>query len=178
MILGEDRLPSTDVIAEAALDAVFLVLDDDVRDRLCVGFVDGFPNPDTGVEPVVDLHRTDLGAVPAPVALLLDDVAGMLPDPDLEVADLTGDRFDLRAGVDGNVWMPGHLHHLRREDAHGAVVRRKRLVELGHMPTDARLAFDEVDMDVVAGKVERCLDAGDPGTDDHDVSHGGTSLQV
>ncbi|MBA7481394.1 hypothetical protein ES707_16864 [subsurface metagenome] len=178
LILAQDGLPAADVVAEAALDAVLGVLDDDIGDRLRMGLINRFPHADAGVELIVDLHRADPGAVPTPVALVLDDVAGVLPDPDPEPADLSLDRLDLGAGVDGDVLVPGHLHHLRREDAHGAVVGGERLVELGHMPADGRFAFDEVHVDIVVCKVERCLDAGNPGADDHDVSHGGTSLRV
>ncbi len=103
----------------------------------------------------------------------------MFPDSDAEVPHLALDPLDLGAGMDGDVRVPGHLDHLRREDAHRAVVRGgERLVELGHVPADGRFALDEVDVDVVVGKVERRLDARDPpGADDDDLSHGGTSLR-
>ena len=157
---------------------MLLVLDDDIGDRLGVGFVYGFPDAYTGIEPVVDLHRADMDAVFAPVTLALDDVAGVFPDPDAEAPGLAVDRLDLGACVDGDVRVPAHIHHLWREDAHGAVVCGKRLIELSHMPADGGFALDEVHVDVVAGKVERRLDSGDPGADDDNLSHCDTPRRV
>ncbi len=45
-------------------------------------------------------------------------------------------------------------------------------------PPMVEFALDEVDADVMPGKVERSLDAGHPGTDDDDLTHPGTSRQV
>ena len=62
-------------------------------------------------------------------------------------------------------WAPGR-HHLRGEDAGGAVEGRERLVELGHVPADRRLALDEVDREAGVGDLERRRDPGDPAADD------------
>ena len=68
--------------------------------------------------------------------------------------------------------MPLHIHHFRREDAHGAVVCGKRLVELRHVAADGRLPFYQVHDDTVVCEIERCLDATNPGPDDDNITHG------
>ena len=62
-------------------------------------------------------------------------------------------------------WVPA-VDHLRGEDAGRAVERRERLVELGHVAADRRLALDEVDGEAGVGDLERGRDAGDPAADD------------
>ena len=57
-------------------------------------------------------------------------------------------------------------HHLRREDAGGAVERGEGLVEHRHVAADGGLALDEVDLLARIGDLERGLDAGDAAADD------------
>ena len=49
---------------------------------------------------------------------------------------------------------------LGRDDAHGAVIGGKGLVELGHDPADGGLGLHQVDIKTGIGQVQRGLDAG------------------
>jgi hypothetical protein len=66
--------------------------------------------------------------------------------------------------------MPADLDQLGCEYSHGAVIRRKRLVKLGHMAPDARRFLNQVHLKTGSGKIERGLNTADPSTDDHDVA--------
>ncbi len=46
------------------------------------------------------------------------------------------------------------LDHLGGQDAGGAVEGRERLVELGHVAADRRLALDQVDREAGVGELE------------------------
>ncbi len=59
-----------------------------------------------------------------------------------------------------------HGGHLGREDAGGAVEGGKGLVEHGHVPADARLAFDQDHFLAGVGQRQGGLDPGDPAADD------------
>lgn len=65
LVLPFYRSRTTDIIAEPALDAVLLVLDNDIRDCLGMRFVDRLPDADARIETVVDFYRADKDAVPA-----------------------------------------------------------------------------------------------------------------
>jgi hypothetical protein len=66
--------------------------------------------------------------------------------------------------------MPSNLDELWGEYSYGAVVGRKGLVELCHMPADGWRLIDKVNFKTRRGKVKRGLNAADPAADNHDVS--------
>jgi hypothetical protein len=59
---------------------------------------------------------------------------------------------------------------LRRFDAHGAVVRGKGLVELGHLAADGRRLVNQVNLEAGVRKIESGLNTADPTADNHDVA--------
>ena len=76
-----------------------------------------------------------------------------------------------------------HRHHLRGEDAGGAVEGREGLVEHRHVTADGAGALDEEDLLAGVGDLESGLDAGDAGPDDERagmrggrVGHGGQPI--
>jgi hypothetical protein len=56
--------------------------------------------------------------------------------------------------------------HSRCERTHGAVVRRERLVELGHDSADGRALFNQVYLESSIGKIQGRLHSAYTGTDD------------
>jgi hypothetical protein len=52
----------------------------------------------------------------------------------------------LRIGEDLYIWVPADLDQLGREYSDGALVRRKRLVKLGHMTAYGRRPIDKIDL--------------------------------
>ena len=132
----KDRTRAAGIIAEPALYAVIRILDDNIRYRLGLGLVDRFPDPDTCIEPVVHLNRADLYAVPAAIAGRFVNETGMLFHRYGKVTHRSLDLFNFCAGVQGNIFVPLDIDHLGGEDTHRAVICRKCLIELRHMPSD------------------------------------------
>ncbi len=84
-----DALAAHDgVVAQAVFDIHHIGR----RHGLGEGLIDGPAGIESHVEFVRDHHRADLDAIAAGRAFVLFDVAGLLEDPDLEVADVSGDR--------------------------------------------------------------------------------------
>jgi hypothetical protein len=50
---------------------------------------------------------------------------------------LPRDAFYLCQGEQLDIDMPADLDQFRGEDSHGAIIRRKGLIQLGHNPSDA-----------------------------------------
>ena len=110
-------------------------------------------------------HRADLAAVGARSALDGVDVGGALADPGLVVAHEARDVFDLAIDQKLYAWMPTGIHHFRAENSYRAVHRRERLVECRHDPSDGRTLFDQIDLVVSVGQLQRRLDPGHPAAD-------------
>ena len=85
---------------------------------------------------------------------------------DLVGARGAGDRLDLGVRQQVDHLVLADRHHLRREDAGGAVERREGLVEHRHVAADGAGALDEVDLLAGVGDLEGRLDAGDAAADD------------
>ena len=66
--------------------------------------------------------------------------------------------------------MPADLDQFGRENSHGAVIGGKGLVELGHMPANARPFLDQINLEPSRGKIKRGLNAADPAPDNHHIS--------
>ncbi len=133
---------------------------EDVGNGLRVGTEDGFAQAQAAVEFAAQVHRAGRCAVAAGVALVQIHIAGILADLDLEIAGLARYSLDVRQSDDLDVLIPGALHQLGREDAHGAVAGGKGLIELGHPPADGGRRIEQIDLETALGEVERGLDAG------------------
>src|SRR5512138_2014244 len=134
--------------------------------------IDGLPDPDARIEAVVDLHRADENTVSAAGAGRLINVPGVLLHGNAEVTDRSLNLFYLGTGVDRDTGMPGNVHHLGRQDAHGAVVCGKGLVEHGHVAANSWLTLDEMHMDAMLRDIEGCLDTGNSCPDYYHITHG------
>ena len=134
--------------------------------------VDRLTDTNPCIEAVVDFHRADQDAVPAAITGRFIDIPRVFFYGDAEMTNFAIDLLNLGACVDGDVGVTGHVHHLGGEDAHGAVIRGKRLVQLCHVAADGRLALDEVDMDAMGSDIERSLDACYSRPDNNHVTHG------
>jgi hypothetical protein len=55
--------------------------------------------------------------------------------------------------------MSTDIHQLRRENSEGAIIRRKRLVKLGHLAAYTWQPFDEMHLKPHLTQVQRGLDA-------------------
>ena len=98
-------------------------------------------------------------------AQALVDVARLAADLDVVAAHRTFHRLDRRVGQQLDVGMQFDGGHLGREDARGAVERGKRLVEHGHVPANARLAFHQDHVLAGVGQRQGGLDARDAAAD-------------
>ena len=58
--------------------------------------------------------------------------------------------------------MPADLDQFGRENSHGAVIGGKGLVELGHMPANARPFLNQIDLKTSGCKIKRGLNTTDP----------------
>src|SRR3990172_3387505 len=66
--------------------------------------------------------------------------------------------------------MSAAFQELRRFNAHGAVVRGKGLIKLGHLAADGRRLVDQVNLEARVGKIKSGLNTADPTADDHNIS--------
>ena len=80
---------------------------------------------------------------------------------DGETARLTLHPGDLRLRDDLDVRMPGHLDELGGDQAGGAIVGGKGLVQLGHDPADGDILLHQIDLETRIGCVQGGLHAGD-----------------
>ena len=132
----------------------------DVGHGLGKGAVDGRALRQPLFELAGHAHRADLDAVVAAGADVLPDIARLAPHGGREIANVPLEFFHLAVAEQGDVGVVARVDHLGGQDAGRAVKRRKGLVELGHVPADGGLAFDQVDVDAGLGDVECGLDAG------------------
>ena len=134
------------------------------------GNVDGTAVADVFIEGVGHvLRRTLFGAGAAAGALVPVDVGGALSDLHGEVAHEAGNAFHLGMGVQRDVRILGHVHHLGREHAARAVDGGEGLVELGHLAADGAFTLHHDHADAGIGRVEGGLNAGHTAADDEDA---------
>ena len=167
------------VLADPDADVALLVLKVEAGGRIDIGDerhrlrkvdVDRLGQRQILVVGIGDLGRAVLDAGRAAGALVLDDVAGLPVQGDLEVARLPLDADDFGIAQDVYVGMPAAFDELGRLDAHRAVVGGKRLVELRHLAADGRRLVHEVDPEAGFGEIEGGLNAADAAADDQHVS--------
>ncbi len=116
---------------------------------------------------IADLLQAVKTALTAAVADLLVDVTGLFLHPGGEAARPALQRDQFGLGEDLDVSVPARLHQLGGQDAEGAVVGGKGLVEAGHHPADGRALFNQIDLVAQGGEVESGLNAGDTAADHH-----------
>ena len=107
-----------------------------VGNGLRIGTVDRLPFIQSGVEFVWQADRADRHAIGAAGALRRVHVPGTAAHPRRKPAGNAFEREEFGIGENLDVQMTPRLHELRRDDAHGAIVRGKRLVQLGHATAD------------------------------------------
>jgi len=88
------------------------------------------------------------------------NVPGRLGDRYLKVACITRYTLQFRQRKQLNVGVPADPDQFRRENSHGTLVGRKRLVKLCHGTTNGRRRFDQVDMEPGRSQVQSTLHAG------------------
>jgi hypothetical protein len=144
LLVVVDRLGLALLSAYAAAYAPVGVDRIDQRDRLRVSDIDRLSDLRVLVVLVRRLDRALLGAAAAAGTLRGVDPESLLLHGHVEVPCLSVDDSDLCVRYQVDVVVPARRHELGRHYAHGAVVRREGLVELGHRPSDARLLLDQV----------------------------------
>ena len=142
-----------------------LVDREEVRDRLGITPVDGLAPAQPLVVLTRHVDRALLGTVPAAVAQQLVDEARLLLEAQGEGPGLPVEGRQMGRGQELDVRVPAGVDQLRAHDAHGAVVGREGLVELGHGAADARLGVDQVDLEAHLGQIQRGLHARDAGAE-------------
>ncbi len=129
--------------------------------RLGIAHKGSFAPAQTHVEIIFDFSGALLGAKSAGGAFFGIDVAGVLPDLDGEPPRRAAEAHHFRRGQDLDIPVVGAVYQLGGDDAHGAVVGGKGLVQLRHDPADGRILFHQVDVKSGVGQVQGGLDAGD-----------------
>ncbi len=105
------------------------------------------------IKPTGNDHGTDLRALSASRTLSHVDIARFVTERDGEIAGLPFYLGHFSIGHQLNVEVTAGFDQLGTDDAHSAVVRGKRLVELGHPPADGRALFGEVYPEAGVGQV-------------------------
>ena len=103
-------------------------------------------------------------------ALVLKNVPGLLRQGDLKVSCFSFDIANFGIRQDLYIGMPADLDQFGCEYSDGAVVGRKRLVQLGHMAADGRRLVDQVNLKARSGKIKRGLNTADSSTDNHHIA--------
>ena len=103
-------------------------------------------------------------------AFVFYNIAGFLDQSYLEVSRLPLYTVNFSIGQDYYIRMPADLDQFGRENSHGAVIGRKGLVKLGHMPANARRFFNQVYLKTGRGKIKRGLNTAYPSSHNHHVS--------
>ena len=110
--------------------------------------------------------RTLFGAGPAARAQAPVHIGGTLADFDSKVANIAGNVFYLRVGVEGDVGVLGHVHHLGAQNTGRAVHGGEGLVQFGHFAADGGLALHQHHGHATFGAVQGGLDARHAAADD------------
>ena len=165
LLVEGDGVGRAELLAGPALlplepDAGFGVDHRDPRHGLRERHVDRLAVAHAGLEfRIQHLARALFHADAAARAHVVIDVPGLLADLDFEVAHRAADFFQLRVRQQRDVLVLAGLRHLGRQDARRAVQRGERLVELGHVAADRRLAFHQVHGVAGVGQFQRGLQA-------------------
>ena len=93
-------------------------------------------------------------------------IGGALADFDRKVAHIARNVFHFGIGVERNVGVLGHVHHLGAENTGRAVNGGEGFVQLGHLAADGRIAFHQHHLNAAVGAVKRGLNASHAAADD------------
>ncbi len=107
-----------------------------------------------------DFLGTDPDAVATAGALAHVHKPGAPAQEDLEIPGLAPDLQNLGGGLDRDQGMAGDLQHPGAEDAHGAIVGGKGLVQLRHQAADGQTRFHQGDRQARGRHLQGRLDAG------------------
>ena len=166
LVVVMDGFGQADFFAQPAADTHIAVDGEAPGDRLGIAHGSRFPQVQSLVEFIHRTGRADLPALTAGGAGRQIDEPRLALDRDREVAGFAFQRLDLGVGNDIDIEMAPHFDQFRRNDTHGAVVGRKRLVQLRHDAADGRRLVDQVDVVAGAGQIQRRLHPRDSGPDD------------
>ena len=116
--------------------------------------MDGLTQRKALIVGIVNLDRAVVDASRAARAFALDDIPGLFDQRDPEVSRLSLYPVNFRVAEDLYVGMPADLDQFGREYSDGAVVGRKGLVKLRHVPTDRRRLVHQVDLKTRSSKIQ------------------------
>ena len=151
LLLEVDSACGTELLTRCApsllpeIDTVFRIYCVLEGNGLGIWKICGLSLGQAGIVDIRNTLRAFLSTGAAGDAQICIDVPGRLGDRSLEVACLTRYALQLRQRKQLNVGVPADPDQFRRENSHGALVGRKRLVKLCHGTTDGRRRFHQVD---------------------------------
>jgi hypothetical protein len=117
----------------------------DIRNRLGIGNVSGFPLGQASLIFAGELHRTNARTLSTTGTLRRIDISRAFFDAHPISTRLTFYRQDVGIRQDLYIQMATKLHELGGEDSHGTIVGRKGLIQLSHDAPDARSFLHHVD---------------------------------
>jgi hypothetical protein len=103
-------------------------------------------------------------------AFILENVPWLFYQRYLEVTYFPFYTVNFSISEDLDIGMPADLDQFGREYSHGAVIGRKGLVKLGHVPPNARRLLNQVHPKTGGSEIKRGLNTADPSADDHDIA--------
>jgi hypothetical protein len=83
-------------------------------------------------------------------------------DLDPEISHLAGKFSYPAVRQQINLGMSTDIQQLRRKNSYRAIVRGKSLIQLGHFAANARILFDQVDLNAHVTQIQGGLHAGYP----------------
>jgi len=122
------------------------------------------------IELVRVFDRAVLDTGRATRAFALDDIPGLFEQGYPEVSFFPFYTVNFRIAQDLNVGMPADLDQFGREYSDGALIGRKGLVQLRHLPANGGAFINEVNFKTRIAKIECGLNATDSTTDNHHIA--------
>ena len=110
--------------------------------------------------------RAFFGAGTATRAQVPVHIGGALADLDRKVAHIARNVFHFGIGVERDVGVLGHVHHLGAENTGRAVYGGEGLVELGHLAANGGIALYQHNGYAAVGAVKRRLNTGNAAAND------------
>src|SRR5581483_1447728 len=98
-------------------------------------------------------------------AQIFDYIPRLAPDRHSIIAHIALDLYYFRVGPEGDVFVRPDGGHFWGQNAGGAIQCGEGLIEFGHVPADARLAFNEKSLLSGVTQRESGMDARDPTAD-------------
>lgn len=108
--------------------------------------ISSFPLAQVQVERIVDANWAHIGAVATSGTLGLINIACLAPHPYLIIANETRDGLDFTIAQQIDVLVASDGHHFGCEYSSRTVQGWEGFIKLGHMPTDAWLTLDQIDL--------------------------------